>query len=133
MWLFTKDGFISAVCPRSEKGRLLKNKVMVRARRREHLEAILKSVDINPVAAEVEWTPDRDYAYRVVMTKQEFAFLLQTIANEMDYHNFKDECHAHLPEDWRYHGWLMQVWRGGSAMQNLRGLNHGDFPAEEDD
>ena len=52
MWLFTTDGFVSAVAHRNKPGMLL-----VRARRSEHLRAMLPDV-------QVECTPGADYRFR---------------------------------------------------------------------
>ena len=57
MWVFTKLGFISVVKHAQKKGWLL-----VRARRRDHLQAILKSAGISLMIKE---TPDADYRFRV--------------------------------------------------------------------
>lgn len=81
MWLFCELGFFSAV----EHGDH-PDAVVVRARVRRDLEALrdrlLPDLDI-------EDTPERDYAHRAVVGRDEWSFAVCRIAEELDYRNFK--------------------------------------------
>jgi len=105
MWVFTELGFFSAVRyneatdPKSKtKGKLAKNapvKVMVRARVYQDLQNLVELYDGTNVlhATEpleiLEWK-GRDYPYRVIMLRETWADLLELIAGDIKYTNFKD-------------------------------------------
>lgn len=84
MWLFTKAGFISAVAHRDRPGF-----VLVRARRRAHLEALLPLLEHEH---HIEHSPGADYPYRVTLPKVEFAVLVAELVADIDYPNFKHEA-----------------------------------------
>ena len=81
MWIFTTIGFFSVVAHADEPGA-----VLVRARVREDLEALRDHVlpDIQIVR-----TPERDYRYRAVVGRDEWAHAAETLAAAIDYPNFK--------------------------------------------
>lgn len=80
MWICLNDGFISAV----ENTRdLTGNQLVIRARKREHLENIFPKSDV------VE-TLDTDYRFRVFMTKEDFSKVLASRALNINYDNFKN-------------------------------------------
>jgi hypothetical protein len=93
MWLFTTEGFISAVAHRDEPGKLL-----VRARRGEHLRAIFGDIT-------VECTPEADYRYRAVIPRAQWLAKVLAQAGMIDYDNFK----AAIP-DAEYHDACTEVW-----------------------
>ena len=93
MWLFTTEGFISAVAHRDEPG-----KVLVRARRSEHLRAIFPE-------AEVECNPHADYRYRATVTRSHWLAKVLAQAGMIDYTNFKGA----IP-DADYHDACQAVW-----------------------
>lgn len=78
MWVFTKFGFFSAV----RKG----DKIAVRARRREHLEKLCAFL---PQKWKIETSTDTDYKYRVRMAPAVWSEVLELIAEDIDYDNFK--------------------------------------------
>ena len=81
MWIFTKDAFLSAVQHRD-----LPDSIMVRARRREHLEAFIAKCSTGKIIE----TPDADYRFRVTMSAELFAGLLVIEAAVIDYDNYKN-------------------------------------------
>ena len=93
MWIFTTDGFISAVAHRAEPG-----KVLVRARKSEHLRAIFPEV-------EVECNPQADYRYRAEVPRPMWLCRVLAEAGMIDYDNFK----AAIP-DAEYHDACSEVW-----------------------
>jgi hypothetical protein len=82
MWIFTTIGFFSVVAHPGGADAL-----MVRARVREDLVALRRGLlpDI-----EIERTPDRDYRYRTVVSREDWAHAAERLAAGIDYANFKD-------------------------------------------
>jgi hypothetical protein len=81
MWVFTRDGFVSAVYKYDG--------VQVRARDKESLVAISGLAQ-----TEIRHSPSADYPYRVSTTRETFAQWLSDEALAMDYANFKSEVQA---------------------------------------
>lgn len=81
MWIFTRDGFISAVY--KYEG------VQVRARDKGSLRRIAQFC-----SADIRHSPNADYPYRVSTDRDTFAKWLSGEALELDYSNFKSEVHA---------------------------------------
>jgi hypothetical protein len=100
MWIFTPHGFISAV-----KHRDYDNVLIVRARRREHLEAVLPGRPI-------EQTDNADYRYRTQVLKGELAAVIAEAIQGIDYDNFKNS----IPDN-QYHDACSGVW---SVMHRLQ-------------
>lgn len=89
MWIFTQDGFISAV----DNG-VVPGKLAVRARDRKSLVAIAQITE-----SEIAFSPTRDYQYRVYATKDQLQELLALDVEMIDYDNFKDRVHETLPPE----------------------------------
>ena len=79
MWLMTTRGFYSVVEHRDDADRLL-----VRARTREDIEALAGLVAAAPV-----WLESADYAWRVETTRTEWQAAMQVLVREITYPNFK--------------------------------------------
>lgn len=80
MWIFTQDGFVSAVA--SDKDH---TKVVVRARDKQSLE-MLSDMLGEPVVE----LPGRDYEYRLFVDRGAFTNWLLAQADSIDYTNFKN-------------------------------------------
>lgn len=80
MWVFTTDGFFSAVQKPGDP-----NVLTVRSRTREDAEDLAERFGLT-----VQHTPDGDYAYRVVVPRAKFAEYVAEAARGIDYSNFKD-------------------------------------------
>ncbi len=93
MWIFTNQGFISAVADFNNQGNLL-----VRARAKKHLTALFPK-------AEVTKTPDADYLYRASIPQAEVAKVIADQVQAIDYTNFKNS----IPDD-EYHAACSGVW-----------------------
>lgn len=93
MWIFTKYGFFSAVCARGGNGGYGQpvdpDRIMVRARLREHLEALKGRFPELLGGSEVVATGGTDYAFRLFADKAVWAQVLGMLAEETDYDNFK--------------------------------------------
>jgi hypothetical protein len=81
MWIFTTDGFISAVYKHDA--------VQVRARDRKSLEDLAAHCK-----SEIKHTPVADYPYRLETEREKLASWLSMQAQMMDYSNFKSEVEA---------------------------------------
>jgi len=118
MWLFTRYGFFSAVSARQGDGShgqpVDLTRMMVRARRREHLESLLHHfANALTVRPDIHETESKDYRYRIFMPKAQWAAVLTAIGNDVDYDNFKDAAHEHLdatPAGRAYTHALSDVW-----------------------
>lgn len=82
MWLLTSIGFFSVVVVEDDPDRL-----MVRARRREHLEALCERHLRDRWIVEGVGT---DYPFRVFAPRQDVEEAVAALVAELDYPNFKD-------------------------------------------
>lgn len=85
MWIYTKSGFLSIVQDENDPGWRL-----VRARRREALEAFIKEYDGGDVVIHTE--PDADYRFRIYVPAVDLGDWLRYQALAIDYPNFKNAC-----------------------------------------
>lgn len=81
MWVFTVDGFFSAVQSGQDE-----NVLMIRSRFKKDLEAIKAELGADKVHSS-EYT---DYPHRVFATHDAWAKYLERCAKGIDYTNFKD-------------------------------------------
>jgi hypothetical protein len=100
MWVYLPLGMVSIVADKTEpRGAPL----LVRARRRDHLEAFV-ALDADP-APKLKETPHGDYRWRVRMDRAAVARRLTRVAECLDYPNFK----ASIP-DHTYHDACVGAW-----------------------
>jgi hypothetical protein len=110
MWIATEHGFYSAVENRNDK-----NTVMIRARVREDLEHLVKSLSLKTPVVD---SPNADYPYRVTITKKDWGKFLSTAGTSIDYPNFKSRVGKHDRErEHVYH----EVW--ATLMKLEKGRN----------
>ena len=88
MWLFCKHGFFSAVEHKDDE-----SMVLVRSRFRGDLERLLESAGLDTWKAIVNNTPDADYAYRMEIPRETWSRIVQEVADDVDYTNFKAKVH----------------------------------------
>jgi hypothetical protein len=93
MWFCLNNGFFSAVENRNNK-----NEMMVRARRREHLEDNFPDYEIIVGGF-------TDYNYRILIDKLKFADIMKNKILDIDYSNFKDSV-----EDYDLHKLYAKFW-----------------------
>jgi hypothetical protein len=91
MWLFTRYGFFSVACASGENGSLDPQKLMIRARRKSHLQK-LQSRFPAIAAAEIMKLDYRDYRYRLLVPKAGWVSVIAELASEQDWSNFKNEA-----------------------------------------
>lgn len=99
MWLFTKYGFYSAVCAERGDGShdepLDPERLMVRARLREHLEALKHRFPNLLGGCEIMESSGGDYSFRIFASKPAWVEVVAALAEETDYDNFKNAVAAH--------------------------------------
>jgi len=122
MWLFTKYGFYSAVCARQGDGGhgqlVAPDRIMVRARVRNHLEALRKRFAGILGDCEIRELPGSDYAFRIFVDKPAWSQVLVGLNEELDYDNFKAEvANVQGREGAAYEQALHEVW---SVMHRLQ-------------
>jgi hypothetical protein len=83
MWIFTEDGFISAVDNGMEPGKLA-----VRARDKKSLSLLSEITGERIVSFR-----GTDYPYRVHVTREQLASFLVANVDTMDYSNFKNRVY----------------------------------------
>ena len=84
MWVFTQEGFVSAVRTPDREGYLT-----VRSRDKESLGTLAETTNQT-----IATTPHRDYPYRVFVTYDNFKSWLTQHVDDLDYGNFKDQVHV---------------------------------------
>lgn len=101
MWIYLNDAYLSIADPRATyaggdgpKG----DKLLVRAR----FEGDIERVFGEQVAPHVVRTPDRDYAFRLLVDRQRVAEVIAAAVREIDYLNFKGS----VREKWRHDAYL---------------------------
>jgi len=83
MWIFTSTGFVSAVAHRDDA-----DLIVVRARDLESLTPLIERT-----GAEVNPWEGSDYAFRIVVPREEFSAWVTEQAAGIDYTNFKSSAH----------------------------------------
>ncbi len=97
MWVFTQDGFVSAVSNRNKDG------LVVRARDKAALDALAATSNV-----EIMKSPKADYPYRVFVSREDFRSWLNVGIEHLDYENFKAKvAKTRGPE---YSQALHEVW-----------------------
>jgi hypothetical protein len=94
MWLFTRYGFFSVVCGRTNKGSgaVDPDLVIVRSRDRQHLERLKERFPHQFWRLKVHESAGTDYAYRIFVEKKTWAKLSAVLASEINYDDFKAEA-----------------------------------------
>ncbi len=123
MWIFTKYGFYSAVCARQGGGEhgqpIDPGRIMVRARLRGHLEALVAKFPEQLGQCEIMAFPGTDYAYRVFVPKADWANVLAALGDDLDYDNFKSAVARHQGYN-NYERALHDVW---SVMHDVQEID----------
>ena len=115
MWIFTRYGFFSAVCARQGEGHygapVDPDRIMVRARARAHLEALLARFPDQLGSCEIRESSATDYAFRILVSKSAWSDVMAELARDIDYGNFKSEVARHQGSAGAaYEDTLHEVW-----------------------
>jgi hypothetical protein len=98
MWIFTNKGFISVVEDKKDKNRML-----VRARGKGHIDAIFPGAKVLKDAG-------TDYQYRTFLPRSEVVRVLAREINGIDYPNYKDSIPQDDASGRKYHKACENVW-----------------------
>jgi len=114
----TKHGFYSIVCAYDEQGRPHEKLMMIRARKKEHLENI--NEHFGKIGDIVE-TDNTDYPVRIIAKREVVIPLVTRLMDEVDYSNFKNVCTIGVRcGDATYHTFLHSVWASSQRMEKAR-------------
>ena len=104
MWLALTNAFVSVVAETGTKN------LLVRARKREHLKRIFPG-------HKIQETPERDYRFRTVVSRDTMAKRAAQAVYDIDYPNFKNSVKDHGLHD-LYSGF----WMDHNQYQHTKGL-----------
>lgn len=113
MWLFTPHGFFSTVSAGP-------GQVCVRARLKKHLQNLAK---FSGIPLRITSSKTTDYRYRTVLTQKAWAVICKSLAEQIDYPNFKAKVAAGADDDADedYLEMLHDVWTAGYQLQQTEG------------
>jgi len=112
MWMMTKHGFFSVVEFRGEPQNLL-----IRARRRDHLEAVCKAFP-EARGSEIQDTTSADYPFRMKVQRAAWRSIAYELVSEIDYPDFKSAVRKAGNEE--YLRFLHSVWSVGHDIEEPR-------------
>lgn len=118
MWIFTTQGFASVVKDTERKARKSSRGaewLLLRCRTKNHIQSFERMLKRLGWSGMHSYSPNRDYAYRLSLTRDQLAKLMVYVADDVDYPNFKVAASAEGGD--RYHDALTRVW---SSMQRLQ-------------
>lgn len=110
MWVCLNDAFLSIVEDTENK-----NQLVIRARRREHLEKVFPEKEIVKLK-------DRDYKYRVFADRVDVAMVIAKRVLNINYANFKNSV-----EDKDLKDAYKDVWGTMYGLQVDRGFHYHNF------
>lgn len=119
MWLFTQEGFISAVAHRDKPDVLL-----VRARDKQSLKSLSEFT-----GQKITTTKKADYLYRVEVIRPAFAEWLDSQVDDIDYDNYKNRVHQTRGDE--FAAPLHEVWSTMLQVEDT-GYYKRDYDAEWD-
>lgn len=121
MWIMTPYGFFSVVCAHGDNPQNAyppppnPELMMIRARNRNHLEALKKRFEGLP---EIDEKSGTDYPCRITAPRVDVLRTVTTMAENVDYTNFKNEAHKVSPNGKPFHTFLMNIWYLGLKLTN---------------
>ena len=114
MWVMTRFGFFST-CRAHTRGVPHPNLMMMRARKRQHLQALKKAYPF--IKAGIKSGGGTDYPYRIYITTAHWRRLAELLADDVDYTNFKSAARDTRPNDTQYNEFLHSVWGAGLRLE----------------
>jgi hypothetical protein len=112
MWLATVDGFFSTVIDKQEPGRML-----IRARCEKDIKNLYDRYrDKCPSMRKPTSDENRDYRWRLSISKRDWVKLVAELASEVDYQNFKSAVHDRPDQDNKSRPYL-EIWSIMHALQ----------------
>jgi hypothetical protein len=120
MWGFTKYGFFSVVNARKGFGEFGQpvdpERLMIRSRSRSHLERLQQRFP-TLTDRQIETFPRSDYPCRIFVEKPIWSSVMEELAEELDYDNFKSAV-AKEPNSSDYEDCLHDVWATMRRLKN---------------
>lgn len=98
MWVFTEHGFVSAVVDLKDQDLMI-----VRARDSKSLDSLSEMADTRILT-----TPERDYPFRVFVSRMDFTAWMVECVSEMTYNNYKSRMSVTRGRE--YTNALHDVW-----------------------
>jgi hypothetical protein len=121
MWIFTRYGFFSIACAEKQGGGTDEDKVMVRARMREHLNSLRERFpDTSLSTAPILTHAGTDYMFRIIVPKTEWAAILSELAMELNWRNSKSEAAKFAREKGTSHHYIEALHDVWSIMAELQ-------------
>jgi hypothetical protein len=122
MWLYTRYGFFSAVCARKVvdgqvSGDIDPDRVMIRARNREHLDKLKEKFSDVIGDPDIHTGVGTDYRHRIFIDHSQWVDLAGRLARDIDYGNFKDSA-SDNGMDSAYVGLLSDIWNESYSYQS---------------
>lgn len=116
MWIFTIYGFYSIACATGPDGRPDPETVMVRARKKKHLQNLKDKFP--SIEGEIATSKTADYRFRFLLPKAEWVPILGELAQEQSWSNFKSKVHANEAQCGEEYGRALHtVWGTMNALQ----------------
>lgn len=109
MWFYTIYGMFSVSCSSGEL-------FAVRARNRAHLVNLQRRFP-SLKACHIQQSAERDYRYRMFVSREHWVETVAKLAAEQTWDNFKDKAAAFSGADKEYVNLLHQVWSNTAAYQ----------------
>ena len=103
MWIFTTHGFFSVVQHNQNP-----NMLIVRSRRRKHLDALKARYPRMLRRSKIVATPDADYPFRILVARNMWLRVAWELTWDIDYPNFKGAIDDRPGEPYREA--LHDVW-----------------------
>lgn len=133
MWYGTTLGWFSTVAARADggKGDIDPDTLMVRARKKSHLENLQREFPDIRDAPIIE-TPHADYAVRLILPREKWIRIIADLTSRIDYENFKGACSRRMGvDDEGYCSALGRVWHAMHDLQS-RHLDSDRFGSASD-
>jgi hypothetical protein len=112
MWIMTTYGFFSVTQSQDDH-----NVLMVRARRREHIEKLQRAFKVLKGLKVVDW-PNRDYRFRLFVDRADWKKVMVGLIDDTDFSNFKSEVkHRNGHSEDQYAHALSKVWSTMAKLQ----------------
>lgn len=120
MWIQSTLGAFSIVLADTEPGSSVPDMdtVMVRARRREHLENLRHAFPEMRAVEVLESPAHCDYRWRLVAPKEIVAGVVAGLVSSLGYRNFKKACASETRLDDRYKRALRPIWAALAHIQS---------------
>lgn len=101
MWIMTQHGFYSIVASKEQKGFLIRSRL---------LEDLENAIDIiGDEELNVRKTPQADYRFRLLVSKEQLNRFMNHVVSHIDYPNFKERIQKKADQKGKSDAY-MEVW-----------------------